>query len=131
MNVQTRTIIDSQELDALVTSTYQRPYCFQQQEGCQDRGQVRIHVPSKDAEWHEEEMHDVIPEEVNGDEMGVKFTTWLARDPKQPVGNNGDENWAINLFWYRNFYPSIHTLMNDLHAKGLVAAGVYYIDIDW
>ena len=35
------------------------------------------------------------------------------------------------MFWERNFYPHVEMVMNDLHAKGLVEAGEYVIDIDW
>jgi hypothetical protein len=30
---------------------------------------------------NDEYMNDDIPEEINGVELGVKFATWLARDP--------------------------------------------------
>ena len=74
-------------------------------------------------------MHDSIPEEINGDEMGVKFAVWLARDPKAPV--NGRTDYAIDMFWERNFYPNIDVIANDMHKKGLIEEGNYIIDINW
>lgn len=123
-NVKT---IEVQDLDQLVEETYGRPYSFQQQDGCKDRGSHHFTVPSKYAD--DENMHDSIPEKINGEVMGVKFQTWLERDPKKPVDERDD--WAISLFWERNFYPDFDTLVNDLHKKGLIEDGEYTINIDW
>ena len=75
-------------------------------------------------------MHDEIPEIINDEIMGVKFKTWLERDPKQPVGED-KKDWEIELFWERNFYPDIYTVANDLYEKGLIEGGEYLINIDW
>ena len=76
-------------------------------------------------------MNESIPEEANNYEiMGVKFETWLKRDPKQPLKNQ-QYDWELGMFWERNFYPDIDTLANDLHKKGLLEAGEYAINIDW
>ena len=121
--------IDSYDLNKLVQETYGRPYDFQQQNGCQDRGTVNVSIPSQDMDEH---MHDSIPDKVNGSIMGVKFKTWLERDPEQPLTNPDDQSpWSLNLFWERNFYPDLQTVLNDLHSKGLVEAGDYEIKIDW
>lgn len=120
-------IIDCNDWDDLVIETYGKPYCFQQQEGCQPRGSVSISIPD---EAYEDEMNDSIPEVINGSKMGVKFDVWLARDPKTPVGTETSE-WSIVLFWNRNFYPNIQTIANDMHKKGLIDAGDYIINIDW
>lgn len=61
--------------------------------------------------------------------MGVKFETWLARDPKQSVDGD-DTGWMINLFWDRNFYPDIYTLANDMYEKGVIEKGEYLIKIE-
>jgi len=114
--------------DKLVKETYERPYNFQQQEGCKDRGQFNITIPSD--ETHDNEMNDSIPEEVNGEIMGVKFKKWLERNPKQSIHGQQYE-WENNLFWNRNFYPDVHTVANDLYKKGLIEAGDYIIDIYW
>lgn len=75
-------------------------------------------------------MNDSVPEKINGEEMGVKFDTWLARDPKKPIPNQ-ERDYELNLFYERNFYPDVYTLANDLHKKGLLEAGEYLINIDW
>jgi hypothetical protein len=101
------------------------PYNFQQQGGCKERQRVYLTVPSEEYDY----KNDAIPEEVNGDEMGVSFKAWLARDPNQPL-DTGDE-WERELFWERNFYPDVSMVANDLHARGLLPAGEYTIDIVW
>ena len=67
--------------------------------------------------------------------MGVSFKAWLERDPKQKINSDDARRQAcgfgLNLFWKRNFYPSIDMIANDLHSKGLLPAGEYCINIDW
>lgn len=122
-------IIECSDWDKLVKKTYDKPYCFQQQQGCQDRGHYNFKVPDNDMN---DEMNDSIPEKINGGEMGVKFKSWLSRDPKQKLDNPNDQNsWSIDLWWERNFYPDFQTLANDLHKKGLIEEGEYTINIDW
>ncbi len=121
--------IDSFDFDELVRETYGRPYCFQQQDGCQSRGSVGIEVPSP---WNQDFINDTIPEVVNGEKMGVSFKAWLERDPtKQLPGKDDNNSHSLELFWHRNFYPDLHTIVNDLHEKGLIEAGEYEINIDW
>lgn len=119
-------MVDMQDWDNLVEKTYGKPYSIQQQDGCRSRGIINISVPD---ESYDEEMNDSIPEEINGEEMGVKFRTWLNRDPQEPI--QGRTDYAIRLFWHRNFYPDLGTLANDLYEKGLIEAGEYSINIDW
>ena len=120
-------MISASEWDALVVKTYGRPYCFQQQDGCKDRGVFRFTVPG---DHRDDEMHDIIPEVVNHSTMGVKFKHWLERDPKQPLPDQ-EHDYQLNLWWHRNFYPDFQILANDIHSKGLLEAGDYTIDIDW
>ncbi len=122
--------IDVSDLDHFIETTYGRPFNFQQQDGCKDRGVAYITVPDPNACDYEA---DSIPEEVNGDQMGVSFKAWLARDPKQKLNSKDewDREHGLELFWHRNFYPSIEMITNDLHAKGLLPAGEYQIVIDW
>lgn len=123
-------LIDLQDWDNLVKETYGKPYRFQQQEGCQEKGIFELVIPSEYE--NESEMHDSVPEVVNGDEMGVKFEVWLERDPKQLLKDKPDcSDFDLKLFWSRNFYPSIYTLADDLYKKGLIEAGNYLINIDW
>jgi hypothetical protein len=129
LKYQNTKIIESDDLDDLVVQTYGRPYCFQQQEGCQNRGSVSITIPT---EWNDDFENDAVPEVVNGEEMGVSFKAWLERDPKQALpGEDDRDSSSLKLFWIRNFYPGLQTVCNDLHAKGLIEAGNYEIKIDW
>lgn len=131
MKIRTEQVIDVQEWDKLVEETYQRRYSFQQQNGCQERGSFYLTVPAPDDDF----KNDTLPEIVNHKEMGVSFEAWLKRDPKQFLNDQNDscrkEQWAIDLWWERNFYPTIQMVANDLHKKGLLQAGKYTIDIDW
>jgi hypothetical protein len=126
LKVRTVQMIASFELDALVKEVYSKPYCFQQQDGCKARGTHPVTIPGQAYE----DDKTSIPDVVNGSEMGVSFTAWLARDPKEW---NGDPESAcyIDLFWERNFYPDVQMILNDLYDKGLVQAGNYVIEIDW
>lgn len=119
-------VIEFQDWDELVRETYKRPYCFQQQDGCMSRGTFDFEVPNK---WGVEDYeNDTIPEKVNGSEMGVSFKAWLERDPNLDVFDNSFSN---NLFWGRNFYPSVDMIIEDLHKKGLIDEGEYSININW
>lgn len=53
--------------------------------------------------------------------MWVVFEKWLERDPKQSVLWRND--YVIDLWWERNFYPDVYTLANDLHKRGLIDDG--------
>lgn len=118
--------------DKLVQQTYGKPYSFQQQEGCKDRGTHTLVVPCDYANEMDAGMPDDIPFEINGDEMGVKFSTWLKTTPED-INRDHPENYpgANRLFWDRNFYPDVSILANDLYDKGLIEAGTYVIKIDW
>ncbi len=135
MKIRTENLIDDSEWDRLVRETYGKVYQFQQQGGCKSRGLFRFTVPHD--ETCDDDMNDEVPEVVNHSVMGVKFEAWKARDPKQPLkgGDTGSgpraEQYAIDLWWARNFYPDFQTVANDLHAMGLLPAGSYTIDIDW
>lgn len=123
---QNKQVINVQDWDNLVTETYGKPYSFQQQDGCKERGTFHITVPANTEDFENE----TVPEEINGDDMGVSFAAWLARDPKEWNGAPDDHDF-LDLFWDRNFYPDIQMLANDLHAKGLFPEGEYIIEIDW
>lgn len=126
MKIKNVKMIDVGEFDSLVEKTYERPYSFQQQDGCKDRGTFTFSVPEKAYGFE----NDTVPETVNHEEMGVSFKAWLARDPKQPLKNN-DYLHSLGLWWNRNFYPSLQTVVNNLHEKGLLETGEYTINIDW
>jgi hypothetical protein len=128
MNIKIRTekVIAVSDWDNLVKKTYGRPYSFQQQDGCKERGVYRFVVPEPANDYE----NDTVPEVVNHKDMGVSFAAWLARDPDQKLPNQ-KTSWSLGLWWDRNFYPDMQMIANDLHAKGLLEAGEYTIDIDW
>lgn len=128
MKISTVKMIEVHDWDELVEETYGRPYSFQQQDGCKNRGIYNLTVD--DTEYAEDFENESIPEIVNGEEMGVKFSAWLARSPKQSLPNREDK-FGLDLWWERNFYPSVEIVANDLHRKGLLDAGEYVINIDW
>ena len=121
-------VIEVQVWNKFVEKTYGRTYSLQQQNGCMERQRIKIDVPSYYI--NDDEMNDSIPEVVNGNEMGVKFDVWLNRDPKQPIPNQ-TQDCELKLFWERNFYPDLDTIINDLYKKGLINEGKYTINIDW
>ena len=120
-------LIQDYDLDELVQSVYGRPYRFQQQDGCKERGMEGFTVP----DYYDSDFeNDTIPEEVNGEEMGVSFKAWLERDPKEWNGDPKSIDY-VELFWERNFYPHPQMVLNDLYEKGYLEAGEYTINIDW
>lgn len=126
LKVRTERIVDSFDLDTLVKETYSKPYCFQQQNGCKDRGTFKFTVPEQGYDYENYSL----PDKLNGEVEGVSFKSWLERDPKEWNGEP-DDAFMISLFWERNFYPEFQTLANDLYAKGLIEAGDYTLEIDW
>jgi len=126
LEVRTIQMIDSFEFDNLVKEVYGKPYCFQQQDGCKERGNHTITIPDGLYDYES----TLLPEVINGDEMGVSFAAWLARDPKEWNGKP-EQAGSLSLFWERNFYPDVQMIANDLHSKGLIPAGDYTIEIDW
>lgn len=126
MKIRTEKVIEESEWSEFVAKTYGRPYNFQQQDGCQSRGVFHFKVPNNEYDDFE---NDTVPEEVNGNKMGVSFAAWLARDPKAPILDGGKS--FLDIWWNRNFYPSFQMVANDLHTKGLLEAGEYTINIDW
>lgn len=126
IKIQTKQIISVQDWDDLVEKTYGKPYSFQQQQGCMERQNIGITIPEDATDFE----NDEVPEVINGEEMGVSFAAWLARDPKEWNGVEEDSRF-LHLFWFRNFYPDVQMVANDLHARGLIPAGEYTIVIDW
>lgn len=134
LKTETVKLVTLQEWDEFVSETYGKIYCFQQQDGCKDRGIERITVPDPYAdEWDYENTS--IPFKVNGKEMGVSFETWLNTSPSDTIHEfDGDicgPEFNNQLFWQRNFYPNVNMIANDLHSKGLLESGEYIIVIDW
>lgn len=128
MKTKTTQVIEVDDWDELVKNTYGRIYNFQQQDDCKSRGVTHITVPCEPCDYE----NDTIPEIVNGAKMGVSFKAWLERDITQRLTNIGDQDeYSLELWWERNFYPHVSMIINDLHEKGLIEAGEYLIEIDW
>jgi hypothetical protein len=121
------TMIDVQEWDGLVQETYGRTYNFQQQDGCKERGSRQLRIP---VEFPFDYENTTVPEVVNAYEMGVSFKAWLERSPDKKLVKESGYDFT-DLWWKRNFYPSVDMIANDLHSKGLLPAGEYAINIDW
>ena len=117
LKINTIKQIEEHDWSSFVSAVYGRPYDFQQQYGCQDRGVKNFTVPVEDPDDFE---NTEIPSNSNGEE-GVSFKAWLEADPEDDNG----------FFWTRNFYPEFDMVCNDLYEKGLLEAGSYQIRIDW
>ncbi len=129
LKISNRQFVEVNDWDELVSKTYGKPYSFQQQDGCKERGVEEINT---DDEWLEDFENTEIPFEVNGEEMGVSFQTWLDTDPEDTKKHfNPNFSWQNNMFWDRNFYPHASMIAKDLCAKGLLEPGAYIINIDW
>lgn len=145
-----RKVIEVFDWDKLVQDTYKKPYSFQQQDGCKSRGVYDFEIPNK---WGVEDYeNDTLPEVINGEEMGVSFKAWLEKDPESQLSPTDEElknnsyywgkseedatKWKkdkghINMFWERNFYPSVDMIIEDLNKRGILEEGKYTINIDW
>jgi hypothetical protein len=101
------------DFSELVAETYGRPYRLQQQGDMlgQD-SMIEFSAPTEQI-WDEDEY------------LGVTFAEWLAAEPPAP----GD--WREEMRWHREFYPPIERVVNDLHARGLLAAGDYVLHVWW
>lgn len=124
-------VINVWDWDDLVTTTYGKPYSFQQQDDCKPRGTFDFEVPNK---WGIEDYeNDTIPFIINGREMGVSFKSWLntsEEDIKKEFPER-DSKMGLSIFWGRNFYPHVDIIIDDLYKKGLIEEGKYTINIDW
>ncbi len=79
--------VSDSDWDDLVQETYNRPYIFQQQDGCRDRGTFTLEVPSMESD--DDDMNESIDHDCNKisgcEEYGVKFKTWLAETSKRYI----------------------------------------------
>lgn len=111
-------VIEDGDWDCFVTEVYGRPYCYQQQDGCRDRGVMRFTASADGRTWG---FDDATPEELDArDGMGVSLKSWLAADGKDS-----------SIPWDRNFYPELEEVAQDLCKRGLVPPGSYTLNIDW
>lgn len=149
---QSWTVIDEREFSELVSKTYGRPYRLQQQgEGIGNGNVVHVEVPS--------EPSGFLGTNDNGDPL-PDFQTWLDRDETASVPDpttemlkkHNEDNkhkpdfekilipedkqslpggLTHQLWWTRDFYPPLESVLTDLHAKGLLDAGDYTIHAWW
>lgn len=125
LKISNKQMIDSSDWDEFVCKTYNRPYCLQQQDGCYPNG-TSIFMTCPIEEPYDYDDFEEGANNTLGNPMGVSFKSWLkAKTPE------GKSDWVNNMFWERNLYPSLEMLVNDLHNKGLLAAGEYVIHITW
>lgn len=128
LKYKTVKIIYSTDLDKLVEETYKKSYCFQQQDGCRERGeQFWIKIPS--VESYDEFYPDKLYKFTDNFSFGVKFETWLNTNPSNSI-DGISETSKIKTHWKRHFYPDYHILLNDLHEKDLIEKGEYIIQVD-
>lgn len=126
MKTRTVQVIEVDDWNKLVTETYGRPYNLQDQDTYFNNG-VCLPLSVPELETNDNEADDDVPEKLGEGGM-VKLATWLARDPQTP---EFPYSWERELWWYRDFYPDLAALANDLHERGLLPAGEYMIHVWW
>ena len=124
VNFKNVKLISVQDWDALVTEVYGKPYNYQQQDGCKERGISWNECPCESCDYNT----TAIPIQVNGEKMGVSFKTWLDTPADEPWFTKDYKNI---MCWDRNFYPEVGMIINDLHEKGILPEGDFGIEIDW
>lgn len=138
LKIRTIKQIDVQDWNNLVIEIYGKPYSLQQQDGCKSRGLEYITVPVKNPYDYENDSISFI---VNGNEMGVSFKAWDKsnydsvleefKEQEEDTSQFKLSKFYTEMFYERNFYPSIDMIINDLHNQGLLEEGEYQINIDW
>ena len=98
-------IINSFDLDDLIRETYGKPYCFQQQDGCKNRGIEYITVPVINPY---DFKNDSSSFKINGDEMGVSFDTWLKTTVKEVNKLHPEEYSGQNDLWWGKKFLSLY-----------------------
>lgn len=124
-------LVEVSDWDSLVSKIYGKPYNFQQQDGRRERGIYYLQVPNRPMDYTSDK--DVIESGVNASKKyfyGVSFECWLNRDPNESIVGQ-TEDYELETWWERNFYPDIDMVAQDLYNKGLLEEGTYVINIDW
>lgn len=123
------TLIELQDWDKLVIDTYGKPYSFQQQDGCKERGIFLFTIPLSDFDEFdfENEIVEEYSDNYEPEQMGVSFEAWLKHD----ISQYGKIDWKRKLWFHRYFYPDVLMIINDLYKKGILKDGEYLINIDW
>lgn len=131
IKIETVKKILSYELDDFIRKLYGKPYCFQQQAGCMERGNHYIEIIDPALYKPHSGFPDSVEETINGNDMCVSFKSWLETNPEEHKKRNEWSDALTKLFWQRNFYPCLEDIMQDLCKRGHIEPGEYMIEIDW
>jgi len=100
-------VLDEYHFSQYVSEHYKRPYCLQQQGDKLSNGSaVFLSVPGEGCGDHYE---------------AVSLEEWL---------NTPVDAYKYDFEFTRECYPELEIVASDLHAKGLLAAGEYIIQVD-
>ena len=128
LKYKNKKIIEVHDWDDFVQETYSKPYNFQQQEGCRERGHFSFSLPLG---YTPEVVENTdIKYTTEDSSMGVSLKQWLDRSPTTKLLNQKYDH-DLELWWDRNFYPDFDELIQDMYLRGLLEPGEYIIIIDW
>lgn len=138
LKTETKFFVTLNDWDDFVTEVYGKPYSLQQQDGCKSRGTEQFSVREEDVGKVPDPDWFVLPRDHcfeiksldSTEGMAVGLDVWLARDPAEPLPNQ-ENDFELELWWARNFYPTLEDVVTDLTGRGLLEPGDYVIDIDW
>ncbi|MFE3757903.1 hypothetical protein ACFXO9_26650 [Nocardia tengchongensis] len=103
------TLIWEKDFSQFVSRVYGRPYQLGRQDGgLLKDSTVEFTVPAQEFEWSDPSVAE-----------------WLAALPPD------DRDWQETLRWEREFHPGLEAIVNDLHARGLLPAGEYLLEVWW
>lgn len=126
LEYQNLRVIENYKWSEFISSVYNLPYNYQQQNECQNTN-FEFNIPN---DLEEEDLgSDSIPYEVNGKDECVKFDVWV-NSKLEDISKNFEYESDAVIFYNRNFYPSIFQILNDLYNRGLIEEGDYLIRID-
>lgn len=108
--------INAEDWSLFIQKTYGRSYAISLQKEYVSKQIVKLSCPCE-------------PIDFKDDTNGASFKTWLERDPDKILPNNSP--FSTRLWWESNFYPHVSMIINDLHSKGLLEEGDFYIELDW
>lgn len=96
MKVQIKKFVPVHVWNGFVREVYGRSYNLESQEDYCNGSVLFLTIPtSYDGD---DDMNDSIEEIVQGLEKGVKFKTWLSRDPLQPLLTRRYDEWELETF---------------------------------
>ena len=103
------TLIWEKAFSSFVSQVYGRPYQLGRQSGGLPKDTtVEFTVPAQEFGW-----------------SGPSVAEWLAAPPPD------DSDCQETLRWEREFHPELEAIVNDLHARELLPAGEYLLEVWW